>query len=44
MAAGDKRVGLHYIVFSEAATGNTTLALVRAIKKAETDSLVTNFG
>jgi hypothetical protein len=44
MPIGDKRVGLHYIVFSKTAVANTALARAGSLKIAEIDDAVTNLG
>jgi hypothetical protein len=41
---GFKRVGLHYIAFSEPAIANTRLVSLVSSKIAESGSAVTNFG
>jgi hypothetical protein len=41
---GFKRVGLHYIAFSESAIAKTRLVSLVSSKIAESGSAVTNFG
>jgi hypothetical protein len=44
MLFGFKRVGLHYIAFSEPVIENTRLVSLVSSKIAESGSVVTNFG
>jgi hypothetical protein len=39
-----KRLGLHYIVIFTGHVANVAVAVLLRLKKAETDSSVTNFG